>query len=65
MTEYAKLKTILDNLKGKFILTCNDKEELRGLFKDYYIKGSNVHYSVSGNSDACKKYKELIITNFE
>jgi len=63
--EYSLLKSKLDDIKGKFILTCNDKPELRQLFKDYNIKDNKVHYSVSGTSNACKEYGELIITNYE
>lgn len=62
--EYTAMKNKLGKLKSKWILTCNDKPELRELFKDFNIKDNEVHYSVSGSSDACKKYGELIITNF-
>jgi len=63
--EYILLKDKLDNLKGKFILTCNDKPELRDLFKDYYIKDNEVFYSVSGSTKGRKEYSELIITNYK
>ena len=65
LDEYKILNDKLHNLKGTFILTCNDKPELRELFKEFNIKDNEVHYSVSGTSDACKKYKELIITNYK
>jgi len=65
INEYQELKNKLDNLKGKFILTCNDNSELRNLFKDYYIKDNEVFYSVSGKTNGCKKYGELIITNYQ
>lgn len=64
LEEYKRLKDKLRNLKGKWILTCNNKAELRELFKEFNIKDNQVHYSVSGTSKACKKYSELIITNF-
>lgn len=62
---YRKLNDKLHNIKDKFILTCNDKPELRELFKDFYILDNEVHYSISGSSDACKKYGELIVTNYK
>ncbi|WP_039230661.1 DNA adenine methylase [Clostridium haemolyticum] len=65
LEEYKILKDKLSKLKGKWILTCNDKPELRKLFKEFNIKDNEVHYSVSGKSNACKKYKELIITNYK
>lgn len=65
LEEYITLRDKLKNIKGKFILTCNDKIELRELFKDFYIINNEVHYSVSGTSNACKKYGELIIANYD
>jgi len=62
---YIKLNEKLKTLNDKFILTCNDKPELRELFKDFNIQDNKVHYSVCGSSDACKKYEELIITNYK
>lgn len=64
INEYTTMKNKLNNLQGKWILTCNDKPELRELFKDFNIQDNEVHYSVSGTSDACKKYNELIIMNY-
>lgn len=62
---YKNMKLLLNNINGKFIITCNDKFELRELFKDNYIIDNQVHYSLSGSSDACKEYGELIITNYK
>ncbi|WP_185732764.1 DNA adenine methylase [Clostridium tagluense] len=62
---YVKLHSKLSNLKDRFILTCNDKPQLRELFKEFNIMDNQVHYSVCGTSDACKKYSELIITNYK
>jgi len=65
INEYTIMRDKLKNLKANWILTCNDKPELRELFKDFYIQDNEVHYSVSGTSDACKNYNELIITNYD
>lgn len=61
---YKEMKELLDKVNGKWILTCNDKPELRKLFSDNYIFDNKVHYSISGSSEACKDYNELIITNY-
>lgn len=63
--EYKTLERLLSKLKSKWILTCNNTSELVELFKNYNIQNNEVHYSVSGTSTACKKYKELIITNYQ
>lgn len=63
--EYKILEQLLNKLKSKWILTCNNTPELVKLFKNYNIQNNEVHCSVSGTSTACKKYKELIITNYQ
>jgi len=55
-----KLKTI----KGRFLLTINDHEQVREWYKDFNLKEVEVQYSVSKEQKARKKYKELIITNY-
>ena len=62
--EQLKLRDILKNIKGKFILTINDCEETRSWYKDFNIKEVEVHYSVSRQSEGRKRNKELIITNY-
>ncbi|MBU3131606.1 Dam family site-specific DNA-(adenine-N6)-methyltransferase [Clostridium gasigenes] len=54
----------LSNIKGKFLLTINDHPMIRELYKDFNIKEVEVVYSVSRQTDARGKYKELIITNY-
>nr|QDB01215.1 putative site-specific DNA-methyltransferase [Clostridium perfringens] len=62
--EQLKLRDILKNIKGKFILTINDCEETRNWYKDFNIKEVEVHYSVSRQTEGRKRNKELIITNY-
>ena len=61
--DHIRLKDCLDNIKGKFILSYNDDEFIRDMYKEYNISGverNNLLMS-GGNS---KKFKELIIKNF-
>jgi len=62
---YKRLKQSLDNVKGKWILTCNDRKELRELFEDYRISDHEVHWSICAKGENMKKYGELIISNYE
>lgn len=62
--EHLLLLEKLKNLKGKFILTINDNPKVREWYKDFNIKETEVLYSVSRESKARKKNKELIITSF-
>lgn len=62
--DHIKLKDALENISGKFLLTINDHEEIRELYKNFNIKETKVNYSVSRQTAARKEYGELIITNY-
>lgn len=61
--EYKTLIEKLKKLKGKFILTCNDKPQLRELLDEFYINDIEVFYSVG--SKKRRNFKELIVTNYK
>ena len=63
--DFYKLKECLDKIEGKFILSLNDKPEVRELFKDYNISHKKIRWSVN-NKAAHEDHNgnELIITNF-
>lgn len=63
--EHEELCNILKELKGKFLLTINDHEYIRQIYKGFKMAENKVNYSVSKQSKGRKKYKELIITNYE
>ena len=46
--DYDRLRTALDTLKGRFILSLNDTPEVRSIFKGFQIRKINTTYS-SGN----------------
>lgn len=64
--DHIKLKDILDKIKGKFILSYNDCDYIRGLYKNYSIievdRGHNLVHVGGGNEKP--RYKELLIKNF-
>ena len=61
---HIQLRDILRKISGKFLLTINDHEEIRVLYKGFNIKEVQVNYSVSRQKEARKDYGELIITNY-
>jgi DNA adenine methylase len=63
--EHQLLRDTLKNIKGKFLLTINDHYQVREWYKGFSIKEVEVVYSVSKDSKGRKKYKELIITNYQ
>ncbi|MFG6395444.1 MAG: DNA adenine methylase [Lachnospiraceae bacterium] len=62
--DYGRLKSLLDGIKGKFILSYNDCSQIRELYKDYDItKADRMHNLVRGGKTK-PRYKELLIKNF-
>lgn len=57
--EFEELGERLAKLKGRFILTVNDRPELRKLFKFATIKGVGVAYRLSGKPTQAR---EIIVT---
>lgn len=62
--EHILLRDKLKQLKGKFILTINDHDFIRELYKDFNIEEVKVNYSVSRSLSARGEYAELIIKNY-
>ncbi len=63
-TDHIKLRDLLKNIKGKFLLTLNDHEKVREWYKDFNIIETEVGYSICKDRKGKGKYKELIITNY-
>ncbi|MCL2235925.1 MAG: DNA adenine methylase, partial [Defluviitaleaceae bacterium] len=62
--DHVKLRDMLVNIKGKFILSYNDDEFLRELYKDFNIHGITRSNPMTAQTGTTKDFKELIITNF-
>ncbi|PZT47174.1 DNA adenine methylase [Helicobacter valdiviensis] len=62
LKEHKLLNELLKNIKGKFMLSYNDCELVRELYKDFNIKELKVKYSLS--SKERKEQKELLVMNF-
>lgn len=63
--QHELLKDILSNLKGKFILSYDDSEKVRELYKDFIIIPVERQNGINGKNPKNKVYKELIIKNFD
>lgn len=57
--DHERLKRCLNGVSGLFLLTYNDDEYIRELYKDYNITPVERANNLSGG-----KYRELIITNY-
>lgn len=64
-TDFVQLATILSSINGKFLMTINDTEEVRAIFKDFFIQETTLKYSVSTKVDSRAKQRiELLISNY-
>ncbi len=61
--DHIRLRDQLKNIKGKFILSYNDDEFIRDLYKDFLIKNATRKNLLSSTSNT-NEFKELIIKNF-
>ena len=60
--QHIKLRDILKNIKGKFVLSYNDDEFIRELYKDFKIEGIERQNNLSLSSGS--RFKEVVITNY-
>ncbi len=59
---YVELASLLKTLKGRFLLSLNDRPEVREIFNDFKIHG--LIFSYSSQRKAGKIYKEVLISNY-
>ena len=64
LKEHELLNELLKNIKGKFMLSYNDCELIKELYKGFNIKDLKVRYSLNNNVSKRKESKELLIMNF-
>jgi len=63
--DHKRLADILKNIKGKFLLSYNDCDEVRELYKDFYITTAETNYTLRGGREGWSTAKELFITNYK
>lgn len=61
--DHIRLKNVLDMAKGLFILSYNDCDAIRELYRDYNIIEVSRLHNLTAKFEA-KQYNELIIKNF-
>ena len=61
--DHIRLHNALKNIKGKFIVSYNDCQVIRDLYKDYCIMEVDRQHNLTTKS-TCQRYCELIIKNF-
>jgi DNA adenine methylase len=58
--DFQRLMDQLSNIQGRFVLSINDKPEIREIFKGFKIEEVKLHYHVGGQAMPAK---ELVISN--
>lgn len=61
--DFTMLRDILSNINGKFIMSINDVDEIRHLFKGFKIDRVGTTYS-AGGAHKKKAVSELLISNY-
>jgi DNA adenine methylase len=59
-TEFVELADALSGIRGRFILSINDRPETRAVFERFAMEAVETTYSVAGGADATKA-RELIV----
>jgi DNA adenine methylase len=60
--DYRELATALAGLRGRFLLSLNDKPQVRTIFSEFKIQSLNFAYS--SQRKAGKLYNEVLISNY-
>ena len=63
-SDHCRLYNVLKNISGKFILSYNDCEFVRNLYKNYNIKSVSRINLLSSTGRNQTKFNEVIITNY-
>lgn len=61
--DFERLRDALAKVEGKWMVSINDVDPIRMLFKDYHLKEVETVYSLAGPDE--KPVRELLITNYE
>ncbi len=61
--EHIRLNRVLRGVEGYFILSYNDDDFIRELYKDFHIEGISRNNNISNKAET-KAFREVIIKNF-
>lgn len=64
-SDHERLQQCLCNLKGKFILSYNDHDYIRALYKDYHVLELERNHNLTARyRNSPRRYSELLIKNY-
>lgn len=59
--EFEELAQVLQQLKGKFLMSINDHPDIRTIFADFRLEAVEARYTIAGNANG-QRAGELLIT---
>lgn len=62
---HEELRDILGSIKGRFLLSYDDSEKVRQLYKDYDIIPVSRPNGINGKNPVKKEFKEVLIKNYD
>lgn len=63
--DHVRLRDTLKSIKGKFLLSYNDCEEIRKLYNGFSVFDFSRTHSMAQRYEAGKEFKELLIGNYD
>lgn len=63
--DHIRLRDILGNIKGRFLLSYNDCPEIRGLYEGFSLFDFSRIHSMAQRYEAGKEFKELLVANYD
>lgn len=63
--DHVRLRDTLKNIKGKFLLSYNDCDEIRKLYNGFSVFDFSRVHSMAQRYEAGKEFKELLIGNYD
>ena len=63
--DHVRLRDMLKNIKGKFLLSYNDCDEIRELYNGFSMFDFSRTHSMAQRYEAGKEFKELLIGNYD
>jgi DNA adenine methylase len=63
--DFSKLEALLGEIKGRFLLSINDRPEVRGIFADFHLREVTTTYQAGTRHGHGKRAKELLVANYD
>lgn len=61
--QFELMADVLRGIKGRFVLSLNDRPEVRAIFAGFKFEEVNVRYTLGGVGDKSQMAGEVIISN--